>query len=260
MIATGAETMVSPSGRPVENWIFKDRESIEKRFGMEMEKILERQRTEEGKRELLERMKSVDPALNGNVEHALQHVNRNIEVLQKKEGFLTKMVKLPGRAVSAVGRGIKKHPILSASVGIAALLALLYFTGPLATTSGEYGQQLVDAFKKTMGKLHVATPEVAVDQVAKVPVTGEVVGQEAADLATRAFQSPGEAIGQTYQAAEAVKAATGVEPGAALPNLSQGAAEVMQSPEAAEALKQATEKGVDVVDPLQRMLRDLPPQ
>lgn len=186
---TSADPPRSDHGQ-LDHWIFRDRESVEQKFGMEMERILELYETDKGKKELLERMKKTDPSLNGNIHHAMEQVNANIEQLKKKESFLKKMLMLPVRGVEAVGRTMKKHPVLTTVAGIAALIALLYFTTPLATTAGEYGLTLIDSFKSVLGKLGVPLPEVGVDAVAKVPVTG-TVDPILAEEAAEALHSPG---------------------------------------------------------------------
>lgn len=101
-------------GRELDHWIFRDRESMEKRFGMEMERILELYNTDAGKKQLLERMKQADPALNGNVDRALDLVNKNADQLQKKESFFRRMLMLPVRTTTAVGKTMLRHPVLSA--------------------------------------------------------------------------------------------------------------------------------------------------
>jgi len=112
-------------GRELENWIFRDRESIEKRFGMKMEKVLELYHTDEGKKTLLEHMRKADPALNGNVHKTLDLVNKNINQLQKKESFLKKTLMLPVRATVGTGKFMLKHPTLT-------LLAVLATYGLVA--------------------------------------------------------------------------------------------------------------------------------
>lgn len=253
-VSRKAPEMRGGDGARLEDWLFKDRESLERRFGMEMERIAELYRTDSGKKQLLEAIRKQDPSLNGNVDAALTQVSSNIDQLKKKESFLTKMLKLPVRAVQAVGRTMKRHPFLTAAAGIAAILALLYFTGPLAQTAGQYGTTLVESFKGVLSKIGLATPEVAVEATGAVPVTGEAVGEEVARQAAEAFISPGTAAMQTAEAIEAAKSATGaVEAVGGLSGAAQG---ILQSPEAAKAAEEAARS---LVDPLQRVLRGLPP-
>jgi hypothetical protein len=234
----------------LDSWVFRDRESMEKRFGMEMERILELYNTDAGKKALLEQMKQSDPTLNGNVEGALNQVNRNIEQLQKKETFLGKMMKFPGNAVKAVGNTMKRHPVLTTAAGIAAIIALLYFTGTLAPTAGQYGSKLVQAFKSVLGKLSIGTPEVAMDATAAVPVTGGTATAEMAEVATEALQSPGMMEEVLQQATEARAAGAA---GESLSPLSAGAESILQSQTGASSVLP------EIADPLQRALQGLPP-
>lgn len=129
MVADAQAERLAPRPELIERWLFPDRESVEKQFGMELEKVKELNKTDQGKKQLLEHMKSADPSLNGNIGAALEQVNQNIAVLEKKESFLKKMIKLPVRAVEAVGRAIKKHPIvfsLLVAAGVAAGVGLYY--------------------------------------------------------------------------------------------------------------------------------------
>ncbi len=240
----------------VDRWLFRDRDSVEQRFGLEMDRILELRKSKEGQRELIQRMKKADPSLNGNVNDVLRQVDRNLDQLNKKESFLGKVVKLPLRAVQAVGRTIKKHPVLSAVAGIAAIIALLYFTPALAPTAGEYGKKLIDAFKSVLGKLNVPTPETAVDAVAQVPVTGGSVSEAVAEAATEAANSPSamESAGRLLK--EAARE-SGLEGAAS--QLSPAAEEALRSGTAGAGAAAKELMMPEVVDPLQRALRALPP-
>lgn len=176
----------------LDQWIFRDREGIEQRFGMELEKVLELYNSDMGRKQLLEQMQTADPSLNGNIHSAMELVDSNIEQLQKKESFLKKMVKLPVRAVQAVGRTMKKHPVLTAIGGTAALIALLYSIPMLAPGVGAYGTQLIDSFKTVLGKVGVPIPEAAVDAIGAVPVTGGApLAPEVVEGAGEILQSPG---------------------------------------------------------------------
>lgn len=233
--------------REMENWVFRDREGIERRFGMKLEKVLEHFHTEAGKKELLKKMKAADPSLNGNVDSALNLVNKNIEQLQKKESFLKKMLMLPVRGVQAVGRTMKKHPVLTALAGITALIALLYFTTPLGTTIGGYGLQMIDAFKKVLGKLNIPIPKLGVDAVAKVPVAGGPVDPFMAKEAAEAMQSSGLMQQATHEFLQSAGKAGAQEA------LKSGAAEAFGA-----GVEAATEVAPQVIDPLQRALQGLP--
>ncbi len=173
----------------IDNWLFRDRESVEKRFGMEMERVLELRKSKEGQRELLQKMHDADPSLNGDAKQVLETVNTNIEQLKKKESFLMKMVKMPVRAVQAVGRTIRKHPVLSGLGAIAILAALIYFFGPAATSLGEVASAASESFKNNvLGKIGVPTPGVGMGAAADLPVTGGLADGAAA---AATIESPG---------------------------------------------------------------------
>jgi len=112
-----------PEARPQQEilgeWVQHDRESIESLFGMKLERIVELARTDEGKQELLQRMKQIDPSLNGSADRAFATVKENAEQAKKKEGFFKKMLLLPVRSVVSVGKGIIRHPILSILIVLA---------------------------------------------------------------------------------------------------------------------------------------------
>src|SRR3989344_3911429 len=114
--------------------VFRDREELQRYLGTqkELDEIGVMFRTQDGKKELLALLKKADPALNGNVEGALNQIDLNREQLEKKESFLKKMLKLPARALKALGRTMRKHPVLTALGGLAAVIALLYFMPTLA--------------------------------------------------------------------------------------------------------------------------------
>ena len=77
-------------------FVFKDREELEQKFGMELERIIELYQSDKGRMELLEKMKE-EGVHDGNVDAALQIVTQNAEQLQKKESFLTSVAKFPFR-------------------------------------------------------------------------------------------------------------------------------------------------------------------
>lgn len=181
----------SSDGQGIDRWIFRDRESMEKRFGLEMERILELHKTNVGKQELLQKMKDADPTLNGNADKAMKQVRGNIEQLQKKESFFKRMLTLPPRAMQAVGTTMSKHKKLSAVAVVAAIIAIAYFTPALAPTAGQYGTKLIQALKTTLTKVGIATPEAATDMIGSLPVTGGPVSDEVVREAGEILQSPG---------------------------------------------------------------------
>jgi len=103
----------APRQEILSEWVKQDRESIESLFGMKLEQIVELARTDEGKQRLLERMKQIDPSLNGNADKALMTVRENAEQAKKKESFFKKMLLLPVRSVVSLGKGVIRHPILT---------------------------------------------------------------------------------------------------------------------------------------------------
>ncbi|MSR68120.1 hypothetical protein EXS65_04865 [Candidatus Peribacteria bacterium] len=188
--------IASKSGSPVPNldrWIFRDREAIEQRFGMELEKVLEMYHSDSGRKELLLKMKQIDPSLNGNINQALETVTDNMKELKTKESFLMKMVKLPIRTVKAVANAVMKHPVLSALGALAVIAALVYFFGPAAVGTGEVGTAAAGAFKDTvLGKVVVPTPGMGVGAAADLPVTGGLSDVAAGGMAESAGSLAGE--------------------------------------------------------------------
>lgn len=191
MIKTASPTELTP-GAPgnVDKWIFRDRESLEDRFGLELERILELRKSKEGQRELLTRMKEADPTLNGEGEKVLKQVDRNVEQLKKKETFFESVAKFPQRTIKSALSAMYHHPFLTAAGGIAAILALLYFSPALATTGGQYGQKLIDAFRNVMGKLKNPLPTVGTDAVGKVGVMSGGASEAAVEAVGNAYESP----------------------------------------------------------------------
>jgi hypothetical protein len=144
---------VSPAEeRMLTDWVFSDRESMEQRFGMEMSKIIALYNSDEGKKQLLEKMKQMDPQLNGDVSRAADLVQENIEQLEHKKSFLAKVMHLPIDAVQGIGKAgqfLWNHKLLAlAAVGVAAwqlpnLMRLLasiegFEAGNALAKSGEY--------------------------------------------------------------------------------------------------------------------------
>ncbi len=169
-------------------------------------------------------------------------------------GFAADVVSAPFRWT---WQSFKSHPILT-TVGIAAIIvAILYFTGPLAPTAGDFGAGLIESFKGVLAKVGVAVPEVAVDATAAVPVTGDVASQAVAEQAAASFASPGEGALLNAGAAANANAATGAAE-AALDLTDSAAESIFQSPEAAEAIRKAAE-ATGITDPAQRIFNNLPP-
>lgn len=215
--------------------------------------------TKEGEAELLDTMRQKHPEINGRLDEAhgyvrdlyRQHVARN-EMRDAVRGEVSEAQMEKQKSF------FRRHPLLTTAAGIAALIALLYFTPTLAATAGKYGASLIESFKTVLANIGVATPGISVEAAAAVPVTGDVVSAEIGELAQQAFISPGEAMIQNAQIAEAIQAATGAD-SAVVGELSQAAEGLLESPAAAEALQRAAES-LNVTDPLQRILQNLPPQ
>ncbi len=173
--------------------VFRDQEELREYLGTnkELEEIGVMYKTQDGKQELLALLRKADPSLNGNVEGALEQIDLNREQLEKKESFLKKMLKLPGRALKALGRTMRKHPVLTAIAGLAGFIALLYFMPTIAPTAGEYGRKLIESFKGVLQKEGITTPAAGVDAIAELPVTGAPVSPEIVERAGEILQSPG---------------------------------------------------------------------
>ena len=159
-----------------------DTEKAFQKIGVMME-------SDDGRKELLQRLHGSNPSLNGNVEKALDQVNLNHEQLEKKEGFFKKMLMLPVRGIQAVGRTIKKHPVLSGIAGIAALIALLYFL-PMPPGVGLFRDNLIEGGKEILRKIGVSLPSPDMDAVSAVPGTGGPVSPEVMKQAEEILQSP----------------------------------------------------------------------
>jgi hypothetical protein len=187
----------------LDSWIFRDRQAIEKRFGMEMEKVLELYNSDDGRKKLLLQMKQIDPSLNGNVDNALRTVSENMEELKKKESFLAKMLKLPVRTVKAVAKTVMKYPVLSA-LGVAAIIAaLIYFFGPTAATVGSVASKAGAIFKDTvLTKIGVPTPSIGMEAAAELPVSG---GLADPSIAATVAESAGEMAVQNAEFIQAGK-------------------------------------------------------
>ena len=169
-----------------EGFPYRSRESAETKFGMELDKVRTKIQSDEGRRELIQQLN-----LNGNADTVLEGIDLNVEQLKKKESFFMKMLKLPGRAVKSAFNVMGRHPFLTSAAVIAIIIAILYFTPALAPTAGEYGTKLVQAFKGTLAKIGVGTPEAATDAISKLPITGGSVPPEVVREAEEILQSPG---------------------------------------------------------------------
>jgi|GEM_PF-3161808 len=113
---SSAERVKSYDTKLLDAWVFRDRESLENRFGMEMDKILALYNSDTGRQKLLEHMRKIDPSLNGNADRAAGIVKKNMEQLEKKKGFFEKVMALPAKGVELVGKAGKvlwNHKILT---------------------------------------------------------------------------------------------------------------------------------------------------
>jgi hypothetical protein len=151
-IAPDAPQVSAAEQRMLTDWVFRDRESMEQRFGMEMSKIIALYNSDEGKKQLLEQMKLMDPSLNGDVDHAADLVQENIEQLEHKKSFFEKVMHLPIDAAHGIGKAgefVWNHKLLAlAAIGVAAwqlpnLLRILasiegFEAGGALAKSGEY--------------------------------------------------------------------------------------------------------------------------
>ena len=169
-------------------FVFKDREELEQKFGMELERIIELYQSDKGRMELLEKMKE-EGVHDENVDAALQIVSQNAEQLQKKESFMKKMLMLPVRGFKAVGRTMRKHPVLTAVAGVAALIALLYFM-PAPPGVGALRDSMIEGGKKILEKIGVGLPEAATDAIGEIPVTSGPVGSEVLDAGAEIISTP----------------------------------------------------------------------
>lgn len=195
-----------------------------------LEKIAVMMTTAEGRQELLQRLGVANAApearestvsspppkertdttpsekeeVNANVHAALEQLSLNREQLQKKESFLKKMLMLPVRGVQALGRTMKKHKALTAVVGIAALIALLYFL-PMPPGVGRLRDSMIQAGKEVLRKVGVSLPEPAVDAIANVPATGGAVAPEVMRHAEEILSSPSAVQEEIRQLGEILK-------------------------------------------------------
>lgn len=102
--------------RLLDQWVFRDRESLEQRFGMEMDKLFALYESDQGRQKLIQRMRELDPSLNGNADRAAEIVRQNMEQLEQKKGFLEQVMALPGKGLEVagkVGRTLWNHKILT---------------------------------------------------------------------------------------------------------------------------------------------------
>ncbi len=202
MISEVQQPLAPKEPATLDRWIFRDRETIEKRFGMELEKVLELYHSDSGRKELLLKMKQLDPSLNGNINQALDTVTDNMKELKTKESFLMSMVKLPVRTVKAVSNAVMKHPVLSAMGGLAIIAALIYFFGPAAIGTGEAAKAAAAAFKDTvLTKVAVPTPEMSMEAASNLPVTGGLADA----AATTAAESAGSMAIESSQYIQAAR-------------------------------------------------------
>lgn len=211
----------------LDRWVAPNRESLKRRFdGMELERVKELLRSDEGKKQLLTLMKESDPSLTGDVDRVLSVVDRNVEQLEKKESFLTKVLMMPVHAAKAVGMTIIKHPVLSA-IGAAGIVALLiYFFGPAAGTVGELGQRGVEFFGETvLSEVPVPTPGAGFGAAAEVPAIGGLAGPDAMAGAAESLESAGNLAIDNLEAARAAQATD-----EAMRAISGAADNVLQSP------------------------------
>lgn len=93
----------------------KEREVAEAKAGMTIEELRANADSIEGRKKLMKKLN-----LNGNADQVIEGLDLNMEQIQKKESFLKKMLKAPGRMTMATLNLMKKHPIASTL----ALLAL----------------------------------------------------------------------------------------------------------------------------------------
>lgn len=191
----------------LDTWVAPTRESLERRFeGMELERVKELLRSDEGKKQLLTLMKESDPSLAGNVDTMLSVVDRNVEQLEKKESFLKKVLMMPVHAAKSVGMTIAKHPVLSA-IGTAGIVALLiYFFGPAAGTVGALGQRATELFEGTvLSNVPVPTPGAGFGAAADVSAVGGLAGPEAMAEAAESLESAGDLMIDNLEAARAAQ-------------------------------------------------------
>lgn len=111
-----------------EGFPYNDREVAETKFGMELDKVRTSLQSVNGRKDLIQKLE-----LNGNAEAVLEGIDLNVEQLQKKESFFTKMLKLPGRTAESTLNLMKKHPVVSTLVILAlaagAVAAGFYLAG-----------------------------------------------------------------------------------------------------------------------------------
>src|SRR3989344_142019 len=173
--------------------VFHDEREVQEYLGTKkrLEELAVMSGTKEGEKEFLTLLKRANPSLNGNIDAAHEQADLNIEQLEKKKNFLQKMLSVPGRALKSLGRTMKKHTILTALGGLAAVIALLYFMPALAPTTGKYGRQLIEAFKEVLKKVGLPTPTAGVDAIAELPVTGGPVSPDVVERAGEILESSG---------------------------------------------------------------------
>ncbi|MBM3230806.1 hypothetical protein FJZ28_00590 [Candidatus Peregrinibacteria bacterium] len=228
---------------------FENAQEIREYYGLRDDITLQSEKDEV---ELLDRMRERHPDFNGRLNEAHEYVS-SLYRQHLTRNALQEDVKseVSEAQVEKQKSWFRRHPWLTAGAGVAALLALLYFTGPLATTAGEYGGALIESFKTVLAKIGIGTPAVLTEAAGDVAV-GTEVGAEAAELAAEAFQSAGSAASQTMEAIQSAAQATGASAQSATLS-AEAAGKIMSSPQVLEGMEQ-------VVDPLQRILQQLPPK
>jgi|GEM_PF-1500880 hypothetical protein len=160
----------------------RNRNEFSENLGTEMtlEQIAEKLKTQEGKMEVLQMIKDVNPELNGNVEKAGDIVKLNTEQLLMKESFIKKMLKLPGRAMDKTWETVKKHPVLTAVLLVAIAAAGAYYMGYLPQL-GTWGLKLKSLFTGAAGSAAAeGAGEVAAEGAAEAVAEGAGAAAEAA--------------------------------------------------------------------------------
>ncbi len=115
--------------QPVEFPVFRTRkemnEFLEGIGYREIDRLATVGRSVEDREILLKKLKEADPSLNGNADALIDHLNLNHQEIERKESWLKKLLKLPGKVLSYIWSTIKAHPFLTT----AAVVGLLYYTG-----------------------------------------------------------------------------------------------------------------------------------
>src|SRR3989344_1563307 len=129
-------------------------------------------------------LKKIDPSINGNVVDLLEDLTLyRQENAAKRRWNAWEFVKSVPRRIWGT---IKAHPKVSIAIGIAALLALAYFTG--------VGGIVVDRIRD------YATKKLGAAGIAQAPEAAAKVGAEAAGTATEALEGAKSAMGKLIEA------------------------------------------------------------